>query len=189
MSGSLTSNYNVPTQRRHVPKWWAQRPMNSQSGRLALAQQIISRCRIGRIVETGTYLGTTTEFFARFDIPVFTVEANPEFADHARARLTKYKNVDLRVDDSVRALQALSREIIDREIPSLFYLDAHWGNHLPLREEAELAISNFPKAVLMIDDFAVPDDPGYGFDDYGSGKRLDIAYLLTAELPPLSIYF
>ena len=43
-----------------------------------------------------------------------------------------------------------------------------------MREEVELAIANFSKAVLMIDDFNVPDDPGYRFDDYGPGKRLDI---------------
>ena len=29
----------------------------------------------------------------------------------------------------------------------------------------------------MIDDFQVPDDPGYGFDDYGEGKVLNLDYL------------
>jgi hypothetical protein len=58
-----------------------------------------------------------------------------------------------------------------------------------LREEAELAVANFSKAVLMIDDFNVPDDPGYGFDDYGPGKKLDINYLRAANLPNLFLYF
>jgi len=26
----------------------------------------------------------------------------------------------------------------------------------------------------MIDDFELPNDPGYGFDDYGPGKRLSL---------------
>jgi hypothetical protein len=29
----------------------------------------------------------------------------------------------------------------------------------------------------MIDDFEVPFDPGYGYDDYGSGKTLVASYI------------
>src|SRR4249919_1724186 len=68
-------------------------------------------------------------------------------------------------------------------------MNDHCFDNLPLREEAELAIDHFANSVLMIDDFAVPDDPGYGFDDYGPGKRLNLDYLLAAKLPLLSIYF
>ena len=163
--------------------------MNGQSGRVELARQIISRCGIGRIIETGTFMGATTEFFAQFNVPVVTAELDPENAGRARTRLATYKNVDLRVGDSVRVLEVIVRETIDRSIPTLFYLDAHWGSHLPLREEAELAVGHFANSVLMIDDFAVPNDPGYGFDDYGPGKRLNLDYLLASKLPILSIYF
>jgi hypothetical protein len=74
-------------------------------------------------------------------------------------------------------------------VPTLFYLDAHWESYLPLREEAELVIGHFPQAVLLIDDFAVPDDLGYKFDDYGPGKRIDLEYLLSANLPTIRVYF
>jgi hypothetical protein len=163
--------------------------MNSQSGRVELVRQIIFRCGIGRIIETGTYLGATTEFFAQFSIPVITAECNAEYASRARTRLTNYKNVDLRVGDSVSILTDIVRGDDDRVIPTLFYLDAHWDSHLPLREEAELAVGHFANAILIIDDFAVPDDPGYLFDDYGPGKRLNLDYLLASKLPILSIYF
>ena len=69
--------------------------MNSQSGRVELARQIISRCGIGRIIETGTFMGATTKFFAQFDVPVVTAELDPELAGRARARLATCKNVDL----------------------------------------------------------------------------------------------
>lgn len=168
--------------------WW-DKPMNCQSARLALARQIISNCAIERIVETGTFIGTTTEFFAQLGIPVISAESNEEYARYARTRLTSWKNVDLRVGDSVAILQNVVHEEIDRTVPTFFYLDAHWSDNLPLREEAELAIDHFSGSVLMIDDFAVPDDPGYGFDDYGPGRRLDLEYLLNSKLPDLSIYF
>lgn len=163
--------------------------MNSQSGRLAITQQIISQCRIGRIIETGTYLGTTTEFFAGFGLPVFTVETNPEFASQARERLKQYQNVVFEHGDSVQALRSLSPTDDDRKTPTLFYLDAHWEKHLPLREEAEVAIAKFPESVLMIDDFAVPDDLDYGFDNYGVGRAINLAYMSAAKLPPTTVYF
>ncbi len=185
MSATVTSNYHAAAA---MQPWWA-KPMNSQPARLELARQIIARCGIARIVETGTFLGTTTEFFAQYNIPVTTVEIHPEFANRSRERLKKWPNVNLRNTDSTQVMQDLAREPIDRSVPTLFYLDAHWQERLPLGEEAELAIGNFSKAVLMVDDFEVPDDPGYGFDDYGPGKRLCIDYLLAAKLPAVFVYF
>jgi hypothetical protein len=47
------------------------------------------------------------------------------------------------------------------------YLDAHWGNDLPLFSEIE-ALNNWGgKFVAVIDDFQIVEDPGYGFDQYG----------------------
>jgi hypothetical protein len=185
MSSQVTAKF----QGRLAPApWWAL-PMNSQAFRTELARRLIRECKIARIVETGTFLGTTTEFFAEFGIPVTTAESNPDHAQKSAARLSKWKNVDLRAYDSVRVLQELTREPIDRSVPTLFYLDAHWEHHLPLREEAELAVAHFAKAVLLIDDFAVPDDPGYGFDDYGPNKRLTLEYLLQGNLRHLAQYF
>jgi hypothetical protein len=170
-----------------APSWVL--PMNSQVARTEPARQLIRQCGIARVVETGTYRGTTTEFFAQFGVPVTTIEKDPDYVLLARARLDKYKNVDLGEVDSVIALRALAQKLTDRAAPTLFYLDTHRQEQLPLREEAELALANFPKAVLMVDDFEVPDDPGYGFDDYGPGKRLCLGYLQQAKLPPVYIYF
>jgi len=52
------------------------------------------------------------------------------------------------------------------------YLDAHWEADLPLAEELEIVFGWDSDAIVMIDDFQVPDDPGYGYDDYGPGKAL-----------------
>ena len=184
LSGKVTARFLV----WGLPPWWAW-PMNSQPVRTEMTREILTRCRIERIVETGTFFGNTTEFFAQTGLPVLTVEVVPEWAERARGRLARWKNVDQRVGKSVDVLAELARADIDHDRPTLFYLDAHWKEYLPLREEAQLAIGAFPKAVLMIDDFEVPDDPGYKFDDYGPGRRLDLAYLQSVGLPPLSIFF
>ena len=46
-----------------------------------------------------------------------------------------------------------------------------------------------PRAVVLIDDFAVPDDPGYGFDDYGPDAALTVTYLERSQLPRASRLF
>lgn len=46
-----------------------------------------------------------------------------------------------------------------------FYLDAHWGAQWPLREELQVILTR-KRAVVAIDDFAVPGHPLHGFDAY-----------------------
>ena len=41
----------------------------------------------------------------------------------------------------------------------------------------EIIFSGFPNAVVMVDDFHVPFDSGYGYDDYGAGRSLTAAYI------------
>lgn len=52
-----------------------------------------------------------------------------------------------------------------------FYLDAHQPGNVPLSDELDLIFRNWQQPVVMIDDFEVPGDPGYGFNEYGPGQR------------------
>jgi hypothetical protein len=69
-----------------------------------------------------------------------------------------------------------------------FYLDAHWHEHLPLREELEIGFNAWPNAVAMVDDFEVPDT-AYGYDDDGPGKALTLDYLRALQHPGLTSFF
>lgn len=157
-------------------------PFNGQPARQALFGELVARVRPCVIVETGTYLGTTTEFFAEFGKPVFTVEGDPRACGFARARLWKRRNVTLVHDDSRQALrrwfEGPLRTCADKT--SLFYLDAHWNAELPLAQELAIIFSHCRAAVVMIDDFQVPFDAGYAFDDYGAGKALTFRYIAPA---------
>jgi hypothetical protein len=164
-------------------------PMNGQASRIELVQQIIARCGIERIVETGTFLANTTVWFASFGMPVATVEISARYFGFSRARLRAHDNVTIFEGNSIDFLRSIIAGAVDRTAPTLFYLDAHWLDHLPLREEVEIITANFPRSVIVVDDFEVPDDPGYGFDDYGADKRLSLDYLLQAATPALAIYF
>src|ERR1043166_1061331 len=70
-----------------------------------------------------------------------------------------------------------------------FYLDAHWRDDLPLREEVEIISTHWPDALVMVDDFAVPDDPGYGYADYGEGRALTLELIRPALRASPAVYF
>jgi hypothetical protein len=72
---------------------------------------------------------------------------------------------------------------------TFFYLDAHWYDHLPLLDEMTLILERMSNSVIMVDDFQVPDDPGYCYDDYGEGQVLDLRYLLPLAHYDFAIFF
>ncbi len=140
-------------------------PMNGQTARPEITRSIIERYGIEQIIETGTCRGTTTEWFSQFGIPVLSAEVQIRFASFAQRRLAHRHNVQIGCSDSTAALKRWSEasEVVSRR--TLFYLDAHWQDRLPLREELEIMSRNFTSWIAIIDDFKVPLDTDYGFDD------------------------
>ena len=82
--------------------------------------------------------------------------------------------------DSRAALQKAGAAGLLGSGRGFFYLDAHWNADLPLREEVSTILEHCPDYVIAIDDFHVPHDEGFGYDDYGPGARLDVSYLEPA---------
>jgi hypothetical protein len=157
-------------------------PFNGQAGRRAIFDAIVSTVAPALIVETGTYLGTTTELMAETGIAIVSLEGNARNFGFARMRLRRFRNVELRFGDSrieARRVLDLHRSALKGR-PLFAYLDAHWNEDLPLAEELDVVFACCPNAVVMVDDFRVPDDPGYGYDDYGRGKALDQSYIAPA---------
>jgi hypothetical protein len=154
---------------------------NGQRARRQLYLELAKVCRFQAIVETGTFRGHTTAFLASgAAAPVYTVEAFPRYHYFARRRFRNRSDIHLISGDSRAFLEQLARDEALRAKRIFFYLDAHWYDDLPLRREVELIAATWKELVVMIDDFAVPGDDGYGFDDYGQGRRLSLEYL-----PPL----
>lgn len=153
-------------------------PLNGQEHRRAIVRALARAVDFDRVLETGTYRGTSTEFFAAvFGTPVDTVEGNLRNFTFSSRRLGAQPKVTVHLGDSrsfLRSLSATSSEAV------FIYLDAHWEEDLPLREELEIIRATWPRAVVMVDDFQVPGDSGYTYDDYGPGKALVESYL-----PPL----
>jgi hypothetical protein len=149
--------------------------MNGQVARRLITRAIARSVEFDRVIETGTYRGATTAFLAEtFGVPISSVEAVPRYREYAGHRLADEPLVTLDQGDS--------REFLRKQAgvsggTVFFYLDAHWEGDLPLAEELDIVAAAWRRAVVMIDDFKVPGDPGYGYDDYGPGKALTEDYL------------
>lgn len=163
---------------------------NGQAFRQRLFAELCSRVAFAAIIETGTFRGATTAYFRQITgVPVHSFESMPRYHGFARARLWRARDVHLHCGDSRAGIAALAASRARPRDPVFFYLDAHWEGDLPLREELDLAFTHWGQAVAMVDDIAVPDDPGYAFDDYGPGKALTLAYLGPRAAPPTAIWF
>lgn len=157
-------------------------PLNGQLYRRRLFAGIVAEFGPRAIIETGTYRGTTTPYLATVSgAPVYSVEASERFFHFSRFRLSRRRDISVVHGDSRQWLRTWCS---DADVPRsrvFFYLDAHWERDLPLNEELELINEHWNDSVVMIDDFQVPGDPGYGFDDYGEGARLSIDAIPAAQ--------
>ena len=153
-------------------------PFNGQAGRQRIFAELVSLFDFSMIIETGTYRGTTTEFMAEQSrIPVYSAELDPRPFAFAFMRLIGWRDVHLFRMDSRALIESLGkREDLRGAIPFV-YLDAHWNDDFPLGKEINLILRSWPASVVMIDDFQVPGDEGYGFDSYGASATLCITYL------------
>lgn len=155
--------------RNHLREGWGG-PFNGQRHRQDIVRGLYRAIDFATTVETGSFRGESTEFMAALSgRPVLSVESSPRFLAFAQRRCAPYPNAEFFLSDSRSFLAARLPQLSG---PTFFYLDAHWYADLPLADEVTaIAASGIP-AVIMIDDFEVPGDSGYSFDDYGPGARL-----------------
>ncbi|MEA5417269.1 hypothetical protein, partial [Synechococcus sp. BA-132 BA5] len=164
-------------------------PFNGQAKRRALFLDIVARIQPMVLIETGTYRGTTTQFMAEnFPGPILTCEANRRFFLQSQQKLARFPQVQPVECDSRLFLEKTLQDI---QGPGCIfvYLDAHWEEDLPLAKELEIISQSQLRAVVMIDDFAVPFDSDYSFDDYGPGKILNLELVSFLRDLPIKFFF
>jgi len=162
---------------------------NGQERRQTLFDQLLQELKIVTIVETGTFRGTTTDYMAKAGLPVFSCELRPRYFHYSSLRLANIPNIRLQRADSRRFLHELLDENLLPTGPALFYLDAHWEQDLPVWEEVDQIFSRHPSPVILVDDFRVPTDSGFAYDDYGKGKCLSVTNLHEAAATRPSMFF
>lgn len=152
-------------------------PLNGQVVRQRIFTGLDKLFRFDAFVETGSYLGTTTEMFATYERPVFSCENQAAYFYRAAARCAPFRNVTLTLEDSRSFLKEFASSHAGSFAIPFIYLDAHWYDDLPLPEEIEIVARAFPNFVIMVDDFQHPHFD-YGYDKYPTGIELTLDYLL-----------
>jgi hypothetical protein len=169
-------------------------PLNGQRNRQKVYSEIMRQIPFQAIVETGTFRGTTTEYFAQTGLPVYTVEIHPRAYGFASLRFRSRRHqIHAYEGDSPEFLKTLADNPDFPKSKVFFYLDAHVQDSsrffkAPLVEELEIIFINCTEAVVMIDDFQVPGTK-YGFDDWGPDKSLNLARFEPLKHLNLNFFF
>ncbi len=156
-------------------------PLNNQDLRKKLVQDLLTSYKPNLIIETGTFLGDTTEFLSKYS-KVVSIEKSKLFYFLSKSRF--YNDEQIQIIHGKSEVEL--KKIKNFAEKTFFYLDAHWGEDLPLRTEIEEITNNYLNYLICIDDFAVPNDNSWGFDSY-AGVKLDINLLKSLE--NTKIYF
>jgi predicted O-methyltransferase YrrM len=127
--------------------------------------EIVKRKKIDIIIETGTYKGGTTNQLRQIVPKVITIEANREYYEEAKQNIEDHSNVSMLLgDSSVVLADVLSSENITTK-KLMFFLDAHWHDACPLKDELQTIANAGLKPIIVIHDWVVPGT-GFGFDSY-----------------------
>jgi hypothetical protein len=107
---------------------------------------------------------------------IYSVEINPEFHNTVKNLFSSNSNIIFACESSERYLQHLIHSnALNGTHNCFFYLDAHWGEYWPLRDEIK-QIVKLPRFVISIDDFKVPGHRNFRYDSYG-GKDCRWSYI------------
>lgn len=137
--------------------------------------KIIDEYNITQFVETGTFMGHTTQFIADHypNMKIFTVEVNETYYRNVLNKFQKYSNIKINLGSSDEFLKNFDNS----KIPTLYYLDAHWYESNPLNNEL-INIQNKSEGndIIIIDDFKVPNR-SLSYDPVSAIEDIDMDYI------------
>ena len=140
-----------------------------------VVEALIRAAGVRNFVETGTFLGHTTRDVAGTfpDVSVQTVELLYSTFKKNEESFKNFPNIKAVNGPSCDFLRDLTLE----DGPTLYYLDAHWGESHPLREElAIIRDRSIGNEIIVVDDFKVPNRP-FGYDRTHTGQDYDLAWI------------
>jgi predicted O-methyltransferase YrrM len=149
---------------------WSSLPFNGQARRMRTIASIAANADFDVVIETGTYLGSSTPYLAGlFNCDTYTIEINQHFAKRAQNRFSNNHpslKITAFVGDSAEVVGKIL-ENVSKEKVVFAYLDAHWLDAIPTGQEIKHLIEWGGEWIAVVDDFLVPNDSGYKYDSYG----------------------
>jgi len=134
---------------------------------------------IDTAIETGSCMYSTTKWLCNNFDEVYTVEINHEYANYGKHKISTFPNCFTSVGvDSVSFINHILSQHIYKTNSTIFFLDAHWGENCPLKDEIK-AIANINlqhPPIIAIHDFYTNHPEELGYDIY-KGESLSISYI------------
>jgi predicted O-methyltransferase YrrM len=141
---------------------------NEQLVRSSILLHLIKSLSIDVFIETGAFRGETCLLVAaQTPARVLSCELVLGHLMFAQMLLAPFgERIQITHEDSRRFLERIFADENENIRLPFLYLDAHWYKDLPLLGELERIFSSRQEYVIVIDDFRVPSDEGFGFDSY-----------------------
>lgn len=163
------------------------RPFNGDPAVEREVTHLITKLKVSAVVETGTFRGATTEYFAKMPSvhEVYTIESDKAQFEFAKKRLAPYKRICCVQGDSPQVLKISILQHVKERGPVCFYLDANGNGPWPLVDELKaIAEVLADQAILVIDDFQVPGK-NFEFGTFGgvANKLSNIEKILDDMYP------
>ena len=156
-------------------------PFNGDKIRADIVNKILISKSPKKIIETGTWVGNTTDFFSNFKSEVYSIESNSSFYALSLLRFSKKENVTI--------IKGSSHDVItkfDNFKENIFvYLDAHWEEFVPLDFELN-HLKNFTDVIVLIDDFKVEQIPDWKYDKY---NNIELSHEYFSVLNNFDLFF
>ena len=106
--------------------------LNGQQNRKQIVSFILSKLHPHMIVETGTHLGHSTGYFARFCKNIFTSDSNPIYMWAAQSRLIDLDNIIFYTGDSRVFCMSFLRRLVDYLTKNYFFIWMRTGMKISL---------------------------------------------------------
>ena len=154
-----------------------------------MVHDLVSHLRIEQFVELPHIKGTTTEFLAESSRRTSVhggITPTVLLRPRTQIRL-EYPSVTVQLGDSRSFLRHMASNEALCGAPYPLLLRRSLGTRHTFAGRVAVILNAWRDAVVVIDDFEVPGDSGYAFDDYGMGRRICIDYL--PEMPGWILFF
>lgn len=137
-------------------------------------------------VETGSCVYSTTEWLGNNFDRVYSFEHNTDFYNDFKYKVERMYHVSIYNSDSLIGLNQIIDEITE---PTIFFLDAHWGDNCPLPYEIDIISRCKVKHVIAIHDFKT-HKPDAGYDHFdGYNLEINAMYNNLIKIYPDGIKF
>ena len=149
-----------------------------------VAKSMIDIFNVKYFVETGIHFGDQIPIVQGWleekngqDYKIWEIDIEKKYVDLARSKYS-HPNIEYIESDSAMAIESLiSGGVFNDKSNVLFFLDAHWNEYWPLRDELSSIIKLTNKPIIAIDDFYNPFFPNSGGYDVYRGNVCGTKYI------------